>query len=229
MTNLTKVCTVCKTEKEISQFNKSKTCKNGIRSLCKSCQSISGKNYYNKVEKVAPIEGSIENMDREIWMDVSEYEGKYQISNLGRFKRLTHYVLNAVGVSCLFNEKIITPKKAGRGYLAVQLSKGNIKKRLYIHVLVWDHFGDEKRRAGYQVDHKNNIKTDCGIGNLQLITVRLNSSKDRKPETGRTGVTYRNGRYKANIKIGKRGYHLGTFATKEDAERAYQKAIPMAV
>ena len=35
----TKICSQCKIEKEITQFNKDKTSKSGYRSYCKSCRS----------------------------------------------------------------------------------------------------------------------------------------------------------------------------------------------
>lgn len=42
---LTKQCSKCKQIKSISEFNKQSTCKNGIRSYCKSCQKVMDRNY----------------------------------------------------------------------------------------------------------------------------------------------------------------------------------------
>lgn len=47
----TKICSKCKIEKEILQFNKDKYCSSGYRSYCKSCryqQYANNKEYYNK-------------------------------------------------------------------------------------------------------------------------------------------------------------------------------------
>jgi hypothetical protein len=221
----TKICTICKGEKPLIFFNKSKTGKFGYRAFCKSCQSIDGKKYYDAVERVKPVYGSISDLDNEVWKDIRGYELQYEVSSFGRVKRLTHYVTTKFGVTVLFNELVITPKKVGKNYLKVDLSKDDIKTMFYVHLLVWDHFGDEPRKQGYQIDHIDNDRNNNAISNLQQITIRKNSSKDRKPLSGYTGVTCKNGRHKANIKIGSKGYHLGTFDTAEEAAAAYQKAL----
>lgn len=44
----TKVCTNCKEEKELCQFNKNKTKKDGYNNICKDCSREKSKQYYNK-------------------------------------------------------------------------------------------------------------------------------------------------------------------------------------
>ena len=36
----------------------------------------------------------------EVWKDIKHYEGIYQVSNLGRIKRLPHRVKNRFGTCC---------------------------------------------------------------------------------------------------------------------------------
>ena len=61
----------------------------------------------------------------EIWKDIKEYEGLYQVSNLGRVKSLK-----------FGKEKILKPLKFTKGYLGVRLYKDLAVKTITIHRLV---------------------------------------------------------------------------------------------
>lgn len=45
----------------------------------------------------------------EIWRDIKEYEGLYQISNLGRVKSLERVSKHTKGYMVHYKEKILTP------------------------------------------------------------------------------------------------------------------------
>jgi hypothetical protein len=63
----------------------------------------------------------------EIWKDVKGFEGRYQVSNMGRVKSLTRKctLRNKVGdlTERLVPERIISTSKTKRGYLIVSLNK----------------------------------------------------------------------------------------------------------
>ena len=59
---------------------------------------------------------------KEIWKDIPNYKGLYQISNLGRIKSLKRYVKNKHGKR-IVKEKILTNYINGTGYYAVNLRK----------------------------------------------------------------------------------------------------------
>jgi hypothetical protein len=48
MNNITKLCNVCKQEKELLNFNKKKSGKYGVEARCRDCLKIYNKNYYIK-------------------------------------------------------------------------------------------------------------------------------------------------------------------------------------
>jgi hypothetical protein len=164
----------------------------------------------------------------EEWRPVKDYEGLYEVSNLGNVKGLDRKIHHWQGGESFITGKILTRHFDGRGYAVVHLSKDNKGKLCKIHLLVWDVFGD-KRRDGrkIQVDHIDNNKSNCCIDNLQLLNNKENTSKDRKSKYNNpTGVeTLPSGKFRSRININGETKHLGCFRTKEEAINKYQETI----
>ena len=77
-------------------------------------------------------------------------------------------------------------------------------------------------------DHKNNIKTDNRLENIQLIPNRENCTKDRKPGSSKyTGVCWyiSTNKWVAKIYLNGKKKHLGYFKSEYKAHLAYQKAL----
>jgi hypothetical protein len=156
----------------------------------------------------------------EIWRDVKDYIGLYQVSNWGRVK----------SIKC-GKEKILKPGNDKDGYLIISLYKNGIQKTHKVHHLVWDVFGDTPRNGHkLQVDHKNLIKSDNRIDNLQLLNCRANSSKKtfkRKKSSQYIGVSFNKKlqKWTASIEINGKQFHLGVFSSEEQAKNSYQYAL----
>ena len=109
----------------------------------------------------------------EIWKDVEGCEGKYQISNLGRFRSLDRYVYQKTcggkTVRHIYKGKIIKGFVQNTGYLMVTI-KG--EKRL-IHRLVAENFIKKIVDKDF-VNHKNGIKLDNRVENLEWVTPKEN-------------------------------------------------------
>ena len=104
--------------------------------------------------------------DNEVWKDVKGYEGLYQISNFGRVKSLDRSVMLR-GNFYKLKSKILKQTDNGCGYLIVSFSKNNKQTKKYIHRLVAENFLKNKKQ---EVNHKNGIKKDNNLKNLEWVT-----------------------------------------------------------
>lgn len=82
----------------------------------------------------------MENIEEEIWRDISGYEGLYQVSNLGRIKRLPRVVIRSDGRRRTFCESISKGHLHNTGYYVINLTKNVISKRKLVHRLVAEAF-----------------------------------------------------------------------------------------
>ena len=94
--------------------------------------------------------------EKEIWKDIPNYEGLYQVSNLGRVKSLK-----------LDKERVLKPGLNSQGYHSVALYEDGVRKTNSVHRLVMLAFADE---SDLQVNHINGIKTDNRLENLEYCT-----------------------------------------------------------
>lgn len=76
----------------------------------------------------------------EIWKDIKDYEGLYQVSNLGRIKSMDRIITRKDGISQFKKGIIKTPKINSDGYLTITLSKNGHSKTFGIHIIVAIHF-----------------------------------------------------------------------------------------
>lgn len=151
----------------------------------------------------------------EIWRPIIDYEGLYEVSDLGNIRSVKLGRCRSLKID----------KKNRTGYYYVTLSKfGNVKS-FYVHRLVALSFLESSIEDGFVVDHINNIKTDNRLVNLQIITRRLNNNKDRLGVTGITGVFPKNGKYVSQITISKVQISIGYFKTVQEAQQHYELAL----
>ena len=98
----------------------------------------------------------------EIWADIKNYEGIYQISNEGNVKNIKR-------------DKYLKPRLDKYGYLRVILyKKGTHYKNFQIHRLVAEAFIPNPESKP-QVDHTNTIRTDNNVENLRWVTYKENN------------------------------------------------------
>jgi len=115
----------------------------------------------------------------EIWKDIKGYEGLYQVSNLGRVKSLPREVNYRHGKR-FTKEKILNNQlNRNTGYYHIVLTVNNNKKSIQIHRELCRCFFDSFDELKV-VNHKNGIKTDNRLQNLEMVTFKENTIHARK-------------------------------------------------
>lgn len=161
------------------------------------------------------INSVLSRLGIEVWKDIPDYEGMYQVSNLGNIKNLNYRKSNKA--------KYL---KSNSKRKSVCLYKNKIPKKTSIAVWMAIAFLNFKPN-GYSivVDHIDNDSTNDYLYNLQVITHRENISKDIINKVGYTGVRKNGKKWNARIDINHKRIYLGTFETPIAASQAYQKEL----
>lgn len=133
-------------------------------------------------------------MITEVWKDVTDYEGYYQVSNLGRVKSLERELIKKNGIRYTLKERILRPAPMTSGYSFVTLYKETNSKMLSMHRLAAAAFIPNPENKP-QVNHLNGNRKDNRVENLEWCTVSENlkysfkylGRKSESPSLGKFG------------------------------------------
>ena len=112
----------------------------------------------------------------EIWKDIQGFEGKYQVSNMGRVRSLDMTVHNPGRSGDYFQKgRILVPYQERNGYLRVTLINGDrsTKQKISIHRLVAIAFVGGYAE-GLEVNHIDEVRTNNRADNLEWVTCKQN-------------------------------------------------------
>ena len=101
---------------------------------------------------------------KEIWKSIANYEGLYEVSNLGRIKSFQRN-----------KERILNPTKLDKSkYLKITLWKNKVQKSYDIHRLVAIAFVKNENNLP-EVNHQDTIKHNNFSNNLEWCTRKQNA------------------------------------------------------
>lgn len=123
-------------------------------------------------------------MKKETWKDIPGYEGRYQVSSLGRVRT--------------DSGKIMSLELTQRGYFRVELWSSHSRKRFKVHRLVAIVFIPNPKNLP-QVDHINGDKTDNRVENLRWVSNLQNCRFDNKKKLVRVPVIVTSNDGKADV------------------------------
>lgn len=158
-----KTCSKCKEELPYSSFSYRKEGKLNLQSRCKECLRIS----YLKKGYNEPV-----YLPNEIWKDIPDYEGLYQVSNIGRIKSTNKTIYLKNGKTKV-SRSLIMKETLDKGYKVVTLSRNLKKMRTGCHRLVAKAFIPNPHNKPC-VNHINGIKNDNRVENLEWVTYSEN-------------------------------------------------------
>jgi hypothetical protein len=161
----------------------------------------------------------------EQWKDIPDYEGLYQVSDLGRVKSLERRVFT-LNKNCIYKPIIIKSFVTKRGYFEVRLCTNNTSKAKKIHRLLAESFIPNPNQKP-QVNHIDANRLNNKISNLEWVNNRENSChrvKNSHFTSKYVGVSYfkRDNKWRSSIQVDGKSIRFGMFNTEEEA---YQKRV----
>ena len=169
---------------------------------------------------------------KEIWRDITGYEGYYQVSNFGRVRSLDRTVEFSDGRKRFYKGKMLSPRMRD-GYKWVTLTMKDRKKTFKFSQLVAMAFlGHKPDGLKLVVDHIDGNRLDDRVENLRVVTQRANASTCFRADNGTFSSEYvgvhwdiKSIKWRSSIHYDGINIHLGLFDNETDASDAYQKAL----
>lgn len=117
---------------------------------------------------------------QQIWKDIPDYEGRYQVSNFGEVKSLKRKIVDSLGRPRTIPEKIITGYiDPSTGYSMVNLMNQDKVRHTSVHRLVASLFIPNPDHKP-QVNHINFCRYDNRFENLEWVTAKENANHSVK-------------------------------------------------
>ena len=134
------------------------------------------------------IAKTLSRLGIEVWKDIPEYEGLYQVSNLGNVRSLDRFCSRGRKIK----GTVLKPSLSSAGYFNVNLYKYGELKTKTVHALVSYAFLDyTPNGVKLVVNHIDINRENNNLYNLEIITQRENANhKHIKSSSKYVGVSW---------------------------------------
>ena len=109
----------------------------------------------------------------ETWLPVLGFEGKYEVSDMGRVRSLTRTVPGKKGHTQVKKGKVLRPYISRTGYPAVHLKDCAHLRNITVHRLVMEAFRGPCPE-GYECAHNDGVRSNARLTNLRYDTRKGN-------------------------------------------------------
>lgn len=124
----------------------------------------------------------------EIWKPVKDFEGYYEVSNLGRVRSVDRVVIAKNGTTQFKKGTLMKPRPDRQGYIIVALSINRHYITKCVHRLVAEAFIPNPDNLP-QVNHIDEVKNNNVVSNLEWCTAKYNANYgDRNKKAVETKV-----------------------------------------
>ena len=154
----------------------------------------------------------VENLENEIWRDIRDYEGLYQVSNYARVKSLERRWLKGN-----YHQEFLLTPKIGK-YIRVGLNKNGKQKWYSVHRLVAEAFIPNPNNLPC-VNHKDENPHNNIPENLEWINYKGNTNYG-------TCIERRSSKLKKPIiQMDMEGNPIREWASAADVEREWNRSV----
>lgn len=125
------------------------------------------------------------------WIAVVGFEDSHEVSNYGTVRSIERsrtWWRSDIGkeVTRTFPSKVLQNKKTEDGYYDVHIRSGDKNKHRRLHTVVAEAFLGKPDKDSV-IDHKDDIKTNNFLWNLQYVSVQFNTKKAADSGVLKTG------------------------------------------
>ena len=167
-------------------------------------------------------------MKGEIYKDIPDYNGVYQVSNFGNVRSKNRQIKGAYG-KYVKKGRVLKQGINAQDFLKVNLHKDGIAETRLVHTLVGEAFlGHIKTGHGARVIHINRDKWNNNVENLKVVSNLDSIYTTRKGTSSKyVGVCFDKyaNNWKASLYYEGKQRTVGMYKTEHEAMKGYQAKL----
>jgi hypothetical protein len=114
-----------------------------------------------------------DELNSEVWKPIKDFEDYYDVSSLGRFRSKDRRIIRHNGIIENKPKRILKNNYYSNGYVQLILYVEKVRFNFLAHRVIAEHFIENPLDGGV-VNHKNMIKWDNRVSNLEWCTHKQN-------------------------------------------------------